>query len=173
MSTCIYMYSRDQMQLRYKARVIYTRLHEGANTCTLRQIHVYIYMVKWIYTRRQTRLHEKANTFALYLASDLYCTCTWNVHVHVHVHVCLKCSEWGIVYATGTRQVGELSWLSTCAVECSVNLWSHRVTSEPLTPTCATKWSVNFWPQHVQLCTHHSSIGNLHGNVRKPCLTYM
>ena len=41
-------------------------MYTEANTC--------LYMVKWVYTRRQTRLHEKANTFALYLASDLYCS---------------------------------------------------------------------------------------------------
>ena len=32
-----------------------------------------LYMVKWVYTRRQRRFHEKAKAFALYLASDLYC----------------------------------------------------------------------------------------------------
>ena len=31
--------------------------------------------IRLVYTRRQMRLHEKANAFALYLASDLYCTC--------------------------------------------------------------------------------------------------
>ena len=33
-----------------------------------------MYMVKWVYTRRQTRLYKKADVFALYLSSDLYCT---------------------------------------------------------------------------------------------------
>ena len=41
-------------------------MYTEANTC--------LYTVKWVYTRRQTGLQEKANEFALYLASDLYCT---------------------------------------------------------------------------------------------------
>ena len=41
-------------------------MYTEANTC--------LYMVKWVYTRRQTCLHEKATSVALYLASDLYCT---------------------------------------------------------------------------------------------------
>ena len=38
------------------------------------EVNTYMYMVKWVYTRRQTRLHEKADAFASYLASDLYRT---------------------------------------------------------------------------------------------------
>ena len=41
-------------------------MYTEANTC--------LYTVKWVYTRRQTHLHENANAFTLYLASDLYCT---------------------------------------------------------------------------------------------------
>ena len=76
----IYIYSTDQMQgtYMYKARVIYTRLqthlYTEANTC--------LYMVKWVYTGDKHCLHEKANAFALYLASDLYytytCTCKYS-----------------------------------------------------------------------------------------------
>ena len=47
---------------RYKTRVIYTRLHEEANTLGGK------YMFICVYTRRQTHL-------PLYLASDLYCIC--------------------------------------------------------------------------------------------------
>ena len=34
------------------------------------------------------RLLEKANGFALCLASDMYCTCTQYVRVCTYVHVC-------------------------------------------------------------------------------------
>ena len=47
-----------------------------ANTC--------LYTVKWVYTRRQTRLHEKANVCALYLASDLYCILIYLRRVHYY-----------------------------------------------------------------------------------------
>ena len=64
---------RSDVRYMYKARTRVcmrrqTHLYTEANTC------LYMYMVKWVYTRRQTRSHEKANSFALYLASDLYCT---------------------------------------------------------------------------------------------------
>ena len=63
-------YSTDQMQgIRL---VVFAR--RGKRTCTLRQIRTCLYIVKWVYTRRRTRLHKKANMFALYLVSDLYCT---------------------------------------------------------------------------------------------------
>ena len=70
----MYMYSTNQMEG--------IRLMQFTRVCTRRQTHLYtetntcLYTVKWVYTRRQTRSHEKANAFALYLASDLYCTCT-------------------------------------------------------------------------------------------------
>ena len=68
--TCIYVHVHVQYRsdARYKSRVILHVFARG-DTRTLRQIHVY----KWVYTRRQTRLHKKANVFALYmyLASDL------------------------------------------------------------------------------------------------------
>ena len=63
------MYVQYRSDAKYKARVIYTRLHEEANAL----IHCGKYIVKSIYTRRQTCSHEKAHVFALYLASDLYC----------------------------------------------------------------------------------------------------
>ena len=69
----IYIYSTDQMQgmLVYFTRICtrrQTNLYTEANTC--------LYIVKWVYTRRQTPLHDKAKAFALYLASDMYCTYT-------------------------------------------------------------------------------------------------
>ena len=85
---CCYMYMYNytvQIRCKVKARVIYTCLHEEANcTCTEANTCTCLYIVKWVYTRRQTRLHEKANMFALYFASDLYCmlhvyTCMYNV----------------------------------------------------------------------------------------------
>ena len=71
---CRHIHVQYRSNARYKARVI---THAFARTCTLRQIHVYV--VKWVYTRRQTCSHKKANSFALYLASDLYCTCTYHI----------------------------------------------------------------------------------------------
>ena len=55
----------------YKACVNYTNLHKEAKAL----VHGGKYMFIHGYTRRQTRLHEKAHAFALYmyLASDLYC----------------------------------------------------------------------------------------------------
>ena len=65
---------------RYKACVGGKRLDTEANTC--------LYMVKWVYTRRQAHLHEKANSFALYLASDLYSM--WRpIHIHVYTCTCM------------------------------------------------------------------------------------
>ena len=69
---------------RYNAGVNCTRLQEEAKcTCTQRKIHVYTWLNGFI------QGHKHVYTFALYLASDLYCT---YVHVHVystyvHVHV--------------------------------------------------------------------------------------
>ena len=89
MYTCIVcMYGiQYRSDTRYKARVtrvcrrqthLYTD-HE-ANTC--------LYMVKWVYTRRQTRLHKKANglPYTLYLiCTVLIWTCTQRVYI-LHVH---------------------------------------------------------------------------------------
>ena len=82
------MYSTDQMQGINKARVICVctrrqtlHLYTEANTC--------LYIVKWVYTRRQTRLHEKANAFALYLASDLYCIYNHNDFSSIRIKFCI------------------------------------------------------------------------------------
>ena len=63
-------------------------MYTEANTC--------LYMVKWVYTRRQTLLHEKANVFALYLASDLYCTCTCTCIAHTCSYCTVK--SWKYMY---------------------------------------------------------------------------
>ena len=57
-------------------------MYTEANTC--------LYTVKWVYTRRQTRLHEKTNSFPLYLVSDVYCMYTTCILYNVHVHVYLE-----------------------------------------------------------------------------------
>ena len=64
-------------------------MYTEANTC--------LYMVKWVYTRRQTRLHEKANAFALYLASDLVVSIQWTglldwtTGLCLHMHIVQPC----------------------------------------------------------------------------------
>ena len=83
-NVCTYMYSTCQLQgIRLVTRFCTKRqphLYTEANTC------LYIHVVKWVYTRRQTRLHEKTNVFALYLVSDGYCTYMY-VYTYIHVHV--------------------------------------------------------------------------------------
>ena len=72
--TCdVYSVVQYTSDTRYKARVLHT-FARGR-----RQMHLYteaytcLYTVKWVFTRRQTRLQVKANTFALYLVPDVYC----------------------------------------------------------------------------------------------------
>ena len=60
-------------------------MYTEANTC--------LYIVKWVYTRRQMRLHEKANEFALYPASDLYCT-------FLYTHEAAKAYSWSVKLRT-------------------------------------------------------------------------
>ena len=59
--TYMYMYIQYRSDAKYKAHVIYTCLHEEvyteANTC--------LFTGKWVYIRRQTRLHEKAHGVCL------------------------------------------------------------------------------------------------------------
>ena len=46
-----------------------------------------------LYTRRQTRLHVKANMFALYLVPDVYCTCTY-----MYMYVPLVSTDGGLTF---------------------------------------------------------------------------
>ena len=86
--TCKYIHVQYRSDARFKACVIYTRLHEEANALVLyTEVNtcLYTYIVKSVYTRRQTPSHEKAHTQILpyiYLASDLYCTC---IYIHMYV----------------------------------------------------------------------------------------
>ena len=96
---------------RYKARVI-TRV------CTQRQTHLYteantcLYIVKWVYTRRQMRLHEKTNVFALYLVADEYCTCITLIFSHTKINYLFFFLQVLSVFEAPQNFVGNLSRIS-------------------------------------------------------------
>ena len=66
-NTCVC--TKRQTHLYTKANYLHRFAQGGKHLYTKANICLYT-----VYTRRQTRLHEKTNVFTLYLASDLYCT---------------------------------------------------------------------------------------------------
>ena len=96
-SLCTCQYRSDA---RYKARVIYTRLHGTKTHLYTEAIHVYTWFIQGdkLNTRKRTGLPY------VYLVSDLYCTykvhahCTFIPYIHIriymYVNVCVAESEW-------------------------------------------------------------------------------
>ena len=78
-----YVLVQYRSDARCKARVIYVCWPGEANALVHWGKYI-LYIVKWVYTRRQTSSLEKANAFALYLASDLqvlYNTYVWYMYM--------------------------------------------------------------------------------------------